>query len=106
MDEQRAPPADVVELPAIVVPQGAGARSRAATTVPRLSIAHLLLWTAACAAFVAAVKTLATAPPGGLGAVLVALDGFGAGAAWAGLCIFIARRLRGVDWVIEPGEWL
>jgi hypothetical protein len=76
------------------------------TAAPTLSIAHLLLWTAACALFFSVVRTLAQAPPGGLGTVLVALDGLGVGAAWAGLCLFVTRRIRGVDWQIEPGEWL
>jgi hypothetical protein len=106
MGEQPAPAADPVEIPAIVVSERKIARPQAPRDMPRLSIAHLLLWTTACALFFAAVKALAKVPPGGLGTVLVALDGFGVGAAWAGLCVFVSRRLRGAGWPIEPGEWL
>jgi len=106
MDKQPAPAADPEEIPAIVVSDHKIARPPAPSDVPRLSIAHLLLWTATCAAFFSVVRLLAKVPPGGLGTVLVALDGFGVGAAWAGLCIFVSRRWRGVAWPVEPGECL
>ncbi|HEV3024974.1 MAG TPA: hypothetical protein VGX76_21015, partial [Pirellulales bacterium] len=109
MDEQPSPNDEETAIPQFVArPIAVRSREMASnpTAAPKLSIAHLLLWTATSALFFAVVRKLAKVPPGGLGTVLVALDGLGVGSAWAGLCVFISRRLRGAGWKIEPGEWL
>lgn len=73
---------------------------------PKFGVAHLLLWTACCAAYLAIVRAMAVDEPGFVGFLILLLLAMIEGASWAGLAIFISRRFRGVRWRIEPGEWL
>lgn len=79
---------------------------RASKVPPRLGIAHLLVWTACCAAFLGAARSLAQRPAGIVGAAFLVAVAMGAGTAWAGLAITLIRAARGRPWPIEPGQWL
>jgi hypothetical protein len=73
---------------------------------PRLSVRHLLLWIAACAAAMAAVRHLSADQPSVWGLLLVSGYAAGCGAAWVGLAIWMVRAARGATWPVEPGHWL
>lgn len=73
---------------------------------PRISVVHLLLWVAWSGVFMAAVRKLSGVEPGGWGLILAAAGAIGYGAAWTGLCVWLARVLRGAAWPVEPGHWL
>ena len=78
---------------------------------PRFSIAHLMLWIACTALYLSIIRILVQSGPGLaelplVSIVLLLLHAIGAGAAGAGTLVFLVRRLRRVNWPIEPGEWL
>jgi hypothetical protein len=73
---------------------------------PRLSVRHLLLWIAACAPAMAAVRRLSADQPGVWGLLLVNGYAAGCGAAWVGLGVWMVRAARGATWPVEPGHWL
>jgi hypothetical protein len=81
-------------------------RAPSRSSAPRLSVGHILLWIAGAAAAMAAVRRLSPVEPGALGLLLVSGYAAGCGAAWTGLCLWIARSLRGETWPVEPGHWL
>lgn len=81
--------------------QGSGAAAS-----PRLSLGHLLLWAACCAAYLAVFRQLAQQQPTVSGMLLIVVATTIDGTALAGLAIFVTRRIRDVRWEIEPGEWL
>jgi hypothetical protein len=92
------------DFPALEVRRSAPAA--ASSEAPRLGISHLLLWTGCCAAYFAVVRQFVAGEPGALGFLLVVLQALAAGAAWAGLAVFVTRRFRGAPYPIEAGEWL
>ena len=100
--------AEPVDAPQIrIEPRVTTRRSEEKIPPPRLSIAHLYLWVTCCAVHLALVRTLLPSDqPGVIGVALVSLEAMIAGAAWAGLVIFLTRRWRRSRWPIEPGEWL
>ncbi len=76
---------------------------------PRLSIMHLLVWTACVAVYFSFIRTRAqyvqaqyTSGPG----VFPVLYGLGFGTALAGLVLLASRRLRGFPLAKHPGEYL
>jgi hypothetical protein len=71
-----------------------------------LGVRHLLIWFTCCAVYLAAVRALAAHPPGALGVLTAAALSLGYGAAWAGMAIFVARRLSAKVSPIAPGESL
>jgi hypothetical protein len=75
-------------------------------TPPRLSVRHLLLWIAACAVVMAAVRHLSAVQPGAWGLLLVSGYAATCGAAWVGLGVWVVRAARGATWPVEPGHWL
>jgi hypothetical protein len=95
------------ELPHLNAPsRRAERRRRVVAAAPPLGVRHLLLWFTCCAAYLAAVRALAAHPPGALGVITAAALSLGYGAAWAGLALFVARRLSAKVYPIAPGEWL
>ena len=65
------------------------------------------MWVTCCAVHLAVVRALTVnAEPGLVGLAIVSLYSMVVGAAWAGLVIFLTRRMRRSRWPIEPGEWL
>jgi cytochrome c biogenesis protein CcdA len=106
-DDQNEPLNDPVAKIEIVVDQSnAGEAKRGATDPPRLGVAHLLLWTACCAALLGAARLLAEKPAGVVGAAFLAAVAIGAGTACTGLAVTLARMVGGRSWPIEPGQWL
>lgn len=91
------------ERPAIRVRQRHAVRP---ASPPRFSTRHMLLWIAAAAAALAAVRRLNPVEPGAIGLLLASGYAAGCGAAWTGLSLWIARALRGGIWPVEPGHWL
>jgi hypothetical protein len=94
-----------IEIVAAECPSAAGTK-RSCPTPPRLGTVHLLIWTACCAAFLGAARSLAQRPAGVMGAAFLVVVAMGAGLAWAGLVITLSRAARGRLWPIEPGQWL
>ena len=79
---------------------------------PPLSIAHLLLWTAMSGAVMGAVRYIAERDSGRSGqttawdiGMLGVLALYG-GVVTSGVVIWLARRIRGIRFPTEPGEWL
>jgi hypothetical protein len=74
---------------------------------PKFGVAHLLLWVGCAAVYLALLRFWSGAREGSFRYLVVFLPlvPFTA-AAWAGLLIFVSRRLRDQRWPIEPGEWL
>jgi hypothetical protein len=75
---------------------------------PRLSIIHLLGWTACVAVYFSVLRT--TAPPNwgprGLSLFVAIAMGIGSGTALGGLMLAAARRYRGLPFPSQPGERL
>lgn len=75
---------------------------------PRLSILHLLVWTA-CVAFYLGMARFIYVDLGALGeqwSGLWGLSGIGQGTALAGLLLWAARRWRRIPFPVHPGEYL
>jgi len=108
--EQQSPPPEILAAAEALPEIHAEVRERRASTLlptaaPRLSIAHLLIWIAFSAMFLAAVRKLNPIEPGSWGLVLAAFGAIGYGAAWTGLFIWLGRLARGAVWPVEPGLW-
>ena len=109
--EQQSPPPEILAAAEALPEIHAEVRERRASTLlptaaPRLSIAHLLIWIAFSAMFLAAVRKLNPIEPGSWGLVLAAFGAIGYGAAWTGLFIWLGRLARGAVWPVEPGHWV
>ncbi|HVX64297.1 MAG TPA: hypothetical protein VHC19_26985 [Pirellulales bacterium] len=109
-EPSRLPPQipETAEAPPLILERATQRYSAAArqSAPPRMSVVHLLLCVAWSGVFMAAVRKLSVSEPGGWGLMLAAAGAIGYGAAWTGLCIWLARVLRGAVWPIEPGLWL
>lgn len=101
-----------LELPDVVSPESAQIDTdepeapQTTTTAPPLGIVHLMLWVTCWAVYSSLMRTLNWNELSAAAAVVVVVVGFQATLAWSVLAIFVVRRLRGVEWAIEPGEWL
>lgn len=77
------------------------------TAKPRLSILHLMVWTATSAAMMALIRVppekAATAP---VALIMLAALAMYCGAAIGGVLMWAARKRRGTAFPTEPGEWL
>jgi hypothetical protein len=103
------PPELPEESPALVIARHSYLNSRQAqpsAPAPRFGTAHLMLWVSCTAVFLSIVRALANQPVGVVGMGIACTSAATTGAAWAGLLIFVSRRIRRVAWPIEPGEWL
>jgi hypothetical protein len=85
---------------------------------PRLSIMHLMIWTATSAAMMAffnlwtslqsssARASVAESLKSPVMMTMQTLWAMGTGAYLGGVLMFISRRLRGMRFPVQPGEWL
>jgi hypothetical protein len=80
--------------------------TRRSAPPPPLGISHLMLWVACCALYMAIIRHLNAVEPGALGLLILAAVGLSPSLGWAGLAIFVTRRLCCRRWPIHPGEWL
>ncbi len=77
-------------------------------TKPRLSILHLMVWTATSAAMMAVMRLpreTASQVPAFFIVIRIAYAMYG-GVVIGGVIMWLARRYRGVPFPTEPGEWL
>lgn len=107
----------VEALPLVSAQEPAGS-PRAAETLAlpksheRLGLSHLFLWTLLVGGYLGLVRAFAAARPffasptkWPYSFVTIAVA-IGAGAALIGVVLFVARRARGIDFPIHPGEYL
>jgi hypothetical protein len=87
-------------------------------TAPRLSIMHLLIWTALSAVFMGYFNLVMRLQPDSMPRAITdwinspanfafrTVGSMASGAELGGVLLFVARRWRGLRFPVQPGEWL